>query len=143
MLRYPRLALAGNFGQLRNAAFTLQTQRDQTHTHKISDGLDNQMQLLSQNGLPGQLMYFVYISEIVAPVLLLIGVFTRISSLTVVITMITVIYVIPVPLLGLDQHGASMIEVQLLYLLIPAALLFTGPGRYRLKRSGVKHWLLE
>ena len=111
--------------------------------HKISAGLDKQMQLLSENGLPGQLMYFVYISEILAPVLLVMGAFTRISALTIIITMITIIYVIPVPLLGLDKHGASMIELQRFYLLIPVALFFTGPGRYRLRHTGGKHWLLD
>jgi len=111
--------------------------------HKITDGLENQMQLLAANGLPGQLMYFVYISEVAAPMLLLLGIFTRISALTIIVTMITIIYVLPVPLLGLDKHGASMIELQLLYLLIPVALFFTGPGRYRLRHTGAKHWLLD
>jgi len=111
--------------------------------HKISDGIENQMQLFSNNGLPGQLMYFVYISEVVAPVLLVMGVFTRISALTIIMTMITILFVIPAPLLGLDKHGASVIELQLLYLLIPVALFFTGPGRYRLKNTGPKHWLLD
>ena len=111
--------------------------------HKISNGLENQMQLLSSNGIPGQLMYFVYISEVAAPVLLLMGIFTRISALTIIMTMITIIYVIPVPLLGLDKHGASLIELQLFYLLIPVALFFTGPGRYRLTNTGAKHWLLD
>ena len=111
--------------------------------HKISAGIDNQMQLLSDNGLPGQLMYFAYISQILAPVLLVMGAFTRISALAIIITMITIIYVIPVPLLGLDEHGASMIELQLFYLLVPVALFFTGPGRYRLRRTGAKHWLLD
>jgi putative oxidoreductase len=111
--------------------------------HKISGGIENQMQLLSNNGIPGQLMYFVYISEVIAPVLMLLGVFTRISALTIVMTMITILYVIPGPLLGLDIHGASVIELQLLYLLIPAALIFTGPGRFRLKNTGTKHWFLE
>ena len=111
--------------------------------HKISAGIENQMQLLSNNGLPGQLMYFVYISEVIAPVLLLLGVFTRISALTIVMTMITILYVIPDPLFGLNQHGASVIELQLLYLLVPVALFFTGPGRYRLKNTGTKQWFLE
>jgi putative oxidoreductase len=111
--------------------------------HKISAGLDNQMQLLSENGLPGQLMYFAYFSQILAPVLLAMGTFTRISALAIIITMITIIYVIPVPLLGLDEHGASMIELQLFYLLVPVGLFFTGPGRYRLISTGAKHWLLD
>ena len=111
--------------------------------HKISDGIEKQIQLLSSNGIPGQLMYFVYISEIVAPVLLIMGVFTRISALTIVVTMITIIYVIPAPLFGLDNHGASVIESQLFYLFIPVALFFTGPGRYRFKNTGAKHWFLE
>jgi putative oxidoreductase len=111
--------------------------------HKIGSGLGNQMKLLAANGIPGELMYFVYISEVLAPVLLLLGVFTRISALSIVITMITIIFVLPVPLLDLDKHGASVIELQLLYLLIPLALFFTGPGRYRLKNTGIKHSLLE
>jgi putative oxidoreductase len=111
--------------------------------HKISAGIENQMQLLSNNGMPGQLMYFVYISEVLAPVLLVLGVFTRISALTIIVTMITILFVIPAPLLELDNHGASTIELQILYLLIPVALFFTGPGRYRLKNTGTKRWFLE
>jgi putative oxidoreductase len=111
--------------------------------HKISAGIEHQMQVLSNNGLPGQLMYFVYISEVIAPILLLVGIFTRISALTIIMTMITILYVIPDPLLGLNQHGASGIELQLLYLLVPVALFFTGPGRYRLKNTGSKQWFLE
>ncbi len=111
--------------------------------HKVSAGIENQMQLLSNNGIPGQLMYFVYISEVVAPVLLVMGVFTRIFALTIIMTMITILFVIPEPLLGLDKHGASVVELQLLYLLIPVVLFFTGPGCYRLRNTGAKYWFLD
>jgi putative oxidoreductase len=110
--------------------------------HKISHGVVNQAQLLSSNGIPGPFIYFVYLSEVVAPILIVLGVLTRISNLTIIATMIVVFYVLPFPV-GLDQHGAMNIESQLYFLLLPIALFFTGPGRYRLWKNDGGHWLLD
>ena len=111
--------------------------------HKVLHGIDNQMQMLAGNGIPGVFMYFAYISEVLAPILIVVGVYTRLSSLSIVVTLITILYVIPVPLLSLNEHGALNIEGQLFYLLSPAALFFLGTGRYRVWNSGAKHWLLD
>ena len=111
--------------------------------HKVTHGIENQMQLLANKGIPEQLMYFVYVSEVLAPVLIVLGVFVRLSTLSIVITMITILYVAPFPILGLDEHGALNGELQFLYLLCPAALCFIGAGRYRLWNSGTKNWLMD
>ena len=110
--------------------------------HKISHGVANQAQLLSSNGIPGSFIYFVYLSEVVAPILIVLGILTRISNLTIIATMIVVFYVLPFPV-GLDQHGAMNIESQLFFLLLPITLFFTGPGRYRIWKNDGGHWLLD
>ncbi len=101
------------------------------------------MQLLANKGIPEQLMYFVYVSEVLAPVLLVLGVFTRLSALSIVITLITILYAAPFPILGLDEHGALNGGLQFLYLLCLAALFFMGAGRYRLWNSGTTHCFMD
>ena len=110
--------------------------------NKLIHGTDVQFQTLASNGIPGQFIYFVYISEVLAPVLIVLGILTRISSLTIIVTMIVVFIVLPFPI-GLDQHGAMNIESQLYFLLLAIALFFMGPGRYTLKKNNSGNWLLD
>jgi putative oxidoreductase len=110
--------------------------------HKLTHSLDEQIGDLVSGGLPGQLIYFVYVSEVLAPVLIVLGVLTRLSSLSIIATMIVIFYVLPFPV-GLDAHGALTIESQLFFLLLPIALFFTGPGRYTLKKNNSGNWLLD
>lgn len=110
--------------------------------HKITHGVADQFQLLSSHGIPGLFIYTVYISEVLAPVLIILGILTRISSLSIIVTMIVVFFVLPFPI-GLDEHGAMNIESQLYFLLLPIALFFTGPGRYRLWKNDGGNWLLD
>jgi putative oxidoreductase len=110
--------------------------------YKLVHGIGDQFQILASNGIPGQFIYFVYVSEVLAPVLIVLGILTRISSLTIIVTMIVVFYALPFPI-GLDVHGAMNIESQLYFLLLPIALFFTGPGRYTLKKNNSGNWLLD
>lgn len=99
--------------------------------HKVQVGLEEQMGMLAAKGIPSFFMYFVYVSEVVAPVLIILGVLTRLSALSIVVTLLVVLYVAPFPLMALGMHGEWAIETQMLYLLVPLALFFIGPGRYR------------
>lgn len=110
--------------------------------NKLRLGIAEETQILIENGLPGPLMYFVYVSELVAPVLILFGVFTRISILTVVATMLVILYVLPFPI-GFGPHGELNIESHLYFTFVPLALFFTGPGRYRLRKNNSGNWLLD
>jgi len=110
--------------------------------HKVTHGVAEQFQILASNGIPGQFIYFVYVSEVLAPVLIVLGIFTRISSLTIIVTMIVVFYALPFPI-GMDEHGAMNIESQLYFLLLPIALFFTGPGRYTAKKNNSGNRLLD
>ena len=111
--------------------------------HKVLHGIEDQTNMLAGNGIPGFFMYFAYVSEVLAPVLIVLGIFTRLSAVSIVITLIVILFVIPAPLLGLNEHGALALEVQYFYLLTPAALFFLGAGRYRVWDSGSGNWLLD
>ena len=111
--------------------------------HKVRYGIDMPMARMASHGIPGFLMYFAYLSEVVAPVLIILGLFTRLSALALFATMTVVMYIEIRTGISLNQFGALNIEVQILYWLTSAALFFTGPGRLRVSRSTPAHWLLE
>jgi putative oxidoreductase len=111
--------------------------------HKLQAGLEEQMGLLAAQGIPTFFMYLIYISEVLAPVLIILGIFTRLSAASIVGTMLVVLYVAPFPLMVLGPHGEWAIEIQMLYLFLPLALFFTGPGRFSVRPNKSGNWLLD
>jgi len=111
--------------------------------YKVVNGIDMPMARMESWGIPGFLMYFAYISEVLAPLLIIAGLFCRLSTLAIFVTMLVVLYIDIKTGIGFDIHGAPTNETQLFYLLVSAALFFTGPGRYCIAKNDHKHWLLK
>lgn len=88
-------------------------------------------QEIVKHGLPSVLAYGVYVGEIVAPVLMIIGVWTRLAALVISINMVVAILLVHAPqLLQLDKDGGYSLELQAMYLFVAVALVLTGAGRY-------------
>ncbi len=87
--------------------------------------------ILTKMNLPAALSYGVYLGEIVAPVLIIIGVWTRLAALVMVINMVVAILLVHLPqLLKLNPEGGYELELQAMYLFTALALMLTGAGRY-------------
>ncbi len=92
-------------------------------------GIDSICGQFSKVGLPSFLGYFVYLGEIVAPLMLLLGFRSRVAGLLISATMfVAVILVHSGDIFKLGDHGASAIELQLLYFLGGLAIYFLGGG---------------
>ncbi|MFV8572224.1 DoxX family protein [Marinobacter sp. SBS5] len=90
-------------------------------------------QLVSHN-LPAILAYGVYIGEIIAPLMIILGYQTRIGALIVVFNMIVAIALVHShQLLSLSSNGGWSLELQGFFLFTALAVIFLGPGRYKLK----------
>ena len=86
---------------------------------------------LANSGLPSILSYGVYLGEVVAPALIVLGIFTRYSSIVVVINMLFAIFLVHVnDFFLLTQHGGWRLELQAFYLFAALAIVFLGSGRY-------------
>lgn len=98
---------------------------------KIFNGVDGIMNLFASKGIPVFLAYFAYLGEVVAPILLIIGFYTRISALllggTIVIAVLTAH---TADISTLTRSGAWGIELQAFYILGALAIFFLGGGRY-------------
>lgn len=98
---------------------------------KLRHGVDFITGLVSNAGLPAAVGYLVYVGEVVAPVLVLIGLFTRPAALVIAINMIVAILLVHVPqLLTLSETGGWALELQGMYLFGAIAVSLLGPGRY-------------
>ncbi len=85
---------------------------------------------LAESGLPELLAYGVYVGEIVAPLLIVVGVFSRIGGLLVAINMLFALFLVHMDeLFALGDSGAWAIELQMFYLLGGVAIVFLGSGR--------------
>ncbi len=86
-------------------------------------------------GLPGFFAYGVYIGEIVAPLMVLVGYYTRIGGLLMVGNMVVAIVLAHRgDIFALGQHGGWAIELQAFYLFTALSLVFLGPGKYAVNR---------
>jgi len=93
--------------------------------------------LLASKALPEILWIGAFIGEVIAPIFIIIGLLTRISSLLVFITMIFSIFLAYYPgTLSLGKGGVPIIELNLLYAFSSLAIFFIGSGRYSVYRKG-------
>ncbi len=101
--------------------------------HKAFNGIDGIKFLVDRGGLPEFIAYGVYFGEIVVPILLIVGLFTRISALVFVINMVAAILLAHgSDLFSLGKTGGLVIELALFYLLAALAIMFIGAGKYSL-----------
>lgn len=102
--------------------------------HKISQGFDAGLGgvegMLKAKGLPEALAIGVYVGEILAPLLLVVGWFVRPSALMVAATMLMSIWLAyGDQVFARNEYGGSVIELNLLYLAGAVALALSGGGR--------------
>ena len=87
-------------------------------------------------GLPPWVAYGVYIGEVLAPVLLILGLWVRPAALVIVIDMFMAIFLARRADVGKinPMGGGLAIEVEMLFLLGALALALAGGGRFGLGR---------
>jgi len=96
--------------------------------------LDAMQGMLAAAGLPTFLAYGVFLGEVLAPILIILGVYSRIGGLMVVINMIfAVLLAHSAQLLTLTKNGGWALELQGFYLLTGLALFFLGSGKFAVK----------
>lgn len=103
---------------------------------KISGGVGGISGMLSGIGLPSALAYGVYIGEVLAPLLVIIGFYARIGALVIVVNMLFAIALAHMDdLFALTQSGGWAIELQALFLFSALAVALIGPGRVAVNRN--------
>jgi putative oxidoreductase len=92
---------------------------------------------LTAAGLPTFFKYGVYIGEIVAPLLVIAGYYSRIGAWLIAVNMLFAFGLAHgAELFVIDpQSGALAIEKQYMYLLSAIALALIGPGRYAINQK--------
>jgi putative oxidoreductase len=86
---------------------------------------------LAKAGLPSVLAYGVYLGEIVGPILIIVGVWTRLGALLIVANMVVAVLVAHTgDLFHMNKQGGYALELQAMYLFTAVALAFTGAGRF-------------
>lgn len=104
---------------------------------KVIGGVGFITAMVAKAGLPAAFGYLVYIGEVVAPCLLLIGLFTRVAALIVVVNMIVALLLVHTrQFFTLSDTGGWALELQGMYLASAVALALLGAGRYSI--GGVK-----
>jgi len=106
--------------------------------NKLIYGMGFIEQLLSKYGLPTFLAYGSLVAELICPLLIVFGKWTRASAAIIVFNMIIAILTVHLSTItSVDQNGGWSAELPALYLLGALALCFTGGGRYALSDKSI------
>ncbi|MEZ5594605.1 MAG: DoxX family protein [Gammaproteobacteria bacterium] len=86
--------------------------------------------MLTNLNLPMEIAYGVFLGEVIAPVLIIIGLFTRLGGLLIAGNMVfAIVLVHTAELFAMTQNGGWALELQGMYLFGGLALLFMGGGK--------------
>lgn len=99
-------------------------------------GIDFIKGIMAGYGLPEVLAYGVFVGEIIAPLLILVGFRTRAAALLFAFNMFVATFLVhAADLFTLTDHGGWAVELNALYFFGALALVFTGAGRWAISRS--------
>ncbi|MDQ2695970.1 MAG: DoxX family protein [Pseudomonadota bacterium] len=97
---------------------------------KLLGGVGGIAGMVQGIGLPASLAYGVYIGEVLAPILVVLGWYARVGAGLIVANMLVAILLAhPTDILTLGRSGGWGLELQGFFLFTALALAFTGPGR--------------
>lgn len=98
---------------------------------KLTHGVDFLGDIFKNLGLPSFFAYSVYIGEVIAPVLIIIGYRTRLAALVFAFTMVVAVGMAHASdIFKLSETGGWALELQGLYFFGAITLFFTGAGKY-------------
>lgn len=104
---------------------------------KLLRGVDSIKETFFNVGIPEFIAYAVFLGELLAPVLMIIGYRTRLAGILITITMLVAILTAhSEKIFTLNQYGGWAIEVLGLYLFGALALCFTGAGKFAVSSNG-------
>jgi putative oxidoreductase len=98
---------------------------------KMHNGIGFVADMLAKAGLPAVFGYGVYVGEVIAPLFILAGLFTRAAALVVAINMIVAVLLVHTSqLFTLNETGGWALELQGMYFFSAVAIALLGAGRY-------------
>ena len=98
---------------------------------KITGGIGGIEKMVQGSGMPGFFAYGVYIGEVVAPILLILGLYARVGAAVIVVNMLFAILLAHrADLFLIGPAGGWALELQGFFLFTAVAVLLMGPGRY-------------
>lgn len=102
---------------------------------KITGGISGIEKMLEGIGLPSSLALGVYVGEVLAPLLVIIGFYSRVGAALIAVNMVVAIVLAhPADLLLLDRSGGWALELQGFFLFTALSILLMGPGRFSINR---------
>lgn len=100
---------------------------------KLSGGVGFITDMLGKMGLPGAIGYLVYVGEVIAPLLILFGVWTRAAALVIAGNMIVAVLLVhTAEFFTLSKTGGWALELQGMFFFAALAVALLGAGRYSL-----------
>jgi putative oxidoreductase len=98
---------------------------------KLRHGIGPISSSVGSHGLPHAVAYGVYVGELVAPLFVLVGIFTRPAAAIIAIDMLFAVWLKHSgELFRLGSAGGYALELQMLYLAGAVAIALFGSGRY-------------
>ncbi|HEY0062317.1 MAG TPA: DoxX family protein [Telluria sp.] len=95
--------------------------------------------LVAKAGLPPALGYLVYVGEVVAPLLVLFGIWTRAAAAVIAINMVVAIVLVHMPqLFKVSGNGGYALELQAMFLAAALSVAMFGAGKYSVGGSSGK-----
>ncbi len=106
---------------------------------KLQNGTSGIGDMLSGAGLPSFIQYGAIVGEVVAPVLLILGILTIPSALLIAFTMVVAVGLAhSADIFALGRGGGWAVELQALYFFASIAIALMGSGRYSLGKGRFK-----
>lgn len=93
--------------------------------------LEGVMRVMGKNGLPEFFAYSIYLGEIIAPLMLLIGYRVKISAFIISMTVLAATLMVNAnKFFTIGNHGNYALELQTFYIFIGLAIVFLGKDRF-------------
>ena len=103
---------------------------------KVNHGVDWIYALLETKGLPGFIAYGAFIGEIVAPIFIIIGYFTRPAAMVYAVNIIVATILVGLgKFFTLTQVGAWGLEIETIYIMAGFCIMFLGAGKFSLSND--------
>lgn len=91
---------------------------------------------LEKNNISQYLVYGVYIGEVIAPLFILVGYYTKIFASIIIVNIIFAIYLVhPTEIFEMNSHGGLALELQYFYIFTALLIILLGPGKYSIDKK--------